>query len=59
MQSIGVGRMSPGVDRTQLSGDLYAKVIKQVDESAHRFAIRFTSVPPEIAIALQALRQTN
>lgn len=48
-----------GVDRTQLSGDLYAKVIKQVDESTHRFAIRFTSVPPEIAIALQALRQTN
>lgn len=48
-----------GVDRTQLSGDLYAKVIKQVDESAHRFAIRFTSVPPEIAIALQALRKTN
>lgn len=48
-----------GIDRAQLSGDLYAKVIKQMDETPHRFTIRFTSVPPEITIALQALRQLN
>ncbi len=42
---------------TQPSGDFYAKVIRKLDLSNQRFLIRFTSIPPEVEVILQSLRQ--
>jgi len=36
-------------ERVQISGDLYAKVVRQIRDQAHLFLIRFTAIPPEIA----------
>lgn len=41
---------------TELFRDLYAKVMNKPSEEANGFFIRFTSVPPTIAVALQNLR---
>jgi adenylate cyclase len=49
-----------GSDRTQSAGELYAKVIRTINDRTNRYIIRFTSVPPEVAIALQSfLNSTN
>ncbi len=43
-----------GNERAPVSGDLYAKVIREIRDRASLFLIRFTSVPPEVAEVFQA-----
>ncbi|MBF2029932.1 MAG: adenylate/guanylate cyclase domain-containing protein [Oscillatoriales cyanobacterium C42_A2020_001] len=40
----------------QRSEDVYAKVTRKLEGSKPRFLIRFTSIPPKVAVILQSLR---
>ncbi|MDX2231221.1 MAG: adenylate/guanylate cyclase domain-containing protein [Leptolyngbyaceae cyanobacterium bins.349] len=43
-----------GAERAQVSGDLYAKVTREINHQAHLFLIRFTAIPPEVAELLRS-----
>jgi hypothetical protein len=37
--------------------DIYGKIIEGVGDDSHRYVVRFTSTPPEVASYFQALLQ--
>lgn len=41
-------RLLVGQERQPQTGDLYAKVIREIRDRTHLFLIRFTSIPPEV-----------
>ncbi|MDX2239562.1 MAG: adenylate/guanylate cyclase domain-containing protein [Leptolyngbyaceae cyanobacterium bins.302] len=43
-----------GLERTQISGELYAKVMREIPDRPHHFLVHFTAVPPEVAELLRA-----
>jgi adenylate cyclase len=43
-----------GQERTPVSGDLYAKVVREIRDRTHLFLIRFTAIPPEVAELFRA-----
>jgi adenylate cyclase len=45
------------VDEKLAAKDFYGKAIKQAEDDEQIYAVRFTSVPPEVDAYLQALRQ--
>jgi adenylate cyclase len=44
-----------GTDGEEIPGDLYGKVVEKPTDTRASFAVRFTSVPPEVATFLQGL----
>jgi len=44
-----------GTDGEEIAGDLYGKIVGEPMDSLASFAVRFTSIPPEVATFLQGL----
>jgi adenylate cyclase len=44
-----------GTDGEEIAGDLYGKIVGEPMDSRASFAVRFTSIPPEVATFLQGL----